>query len=448
MSEKKLFLLDAMALIYRAHFAFSKNPRISSKGMNTGAVLGFANSMLEILHKQQPSHIGVAFDLSGPTFRNEMYPEYKANRQAQPEDITIAIPYVKRLVRAFNIPILEMQNYEADDVIGTLAKKGARAGFEVYMMTPDKDYCQLVEEKIFLYKPAFMGNGVDILGVEKVLEKFKIQKVDQVIDMLGLQGDAVDNIPGIPGIGPKTASKLLGLYDSVEGLLENTDKLKGKQKENVVNFAAQGLLSKELARIDINVPIEFEEDKLKYDSFDQEKVETLFAELEFKTLMKRVMGQTGTAQKTATKSKATTSAPTKSASGQMELFASSPSSTAKPSSSPTPSFEIQPEKETIDSAKHNYWLIDTPEKRKELIHFLSLQNEFCFDTETDSLDALEANLVGIAFSYLKGDAYYVPVPEDFEEAKKIALEFKEILDNDRIVRIGQNLKYDILVLKK
>jgi DNA polymerase-1 len=448
MSEKKLFLLDAMALIYRAHFAFSKNPRINSQGMSTGAVLGFANSMLEILHKQAPSHIGVAFDLSGPTFRNEMYPEYKGNRQEQPEDITIAIPYVKRLVRAFNIPVLEMQNFEADDVIGTLAKKGARAGFEVYMMTPDKDYCQLVEEKILLYKPSFMGNGVEVWGVEKVLEKWGIERVDQVIDMLGLQGDAVDNIPGIPGIGPKTASKLLGLYDTVEGLLENTDKLKGKQKEKVIANAEQGLLSKELARIDINVPIEFEEDKLKYDSFDKEKVETLFAELEFRTLMKRVMGETRTAEKATAKAKPATSKAGQASTGQMDLFSSAPSPSAQPNVSAEPSFPTEQEKETIDSTKHNYWLIDTPEKRKELIHFLSIQDEFCFDTETDSLDALEANLVGIAFSYVKGDAYYVPVPEDFEEAKQTALEFKEILENEKIVRIGQNLKYDILVLKK
>ena len=241
---KKLFLLDAMALIYRAHFAFSKNPRINSKGMNTGAALGFTNSLVEVLNKEKPSHIAVAFDTSAPTFRHEQYKEYKANREAQPEDIRVAIPIVKDIVRAFNIPVLEMDGFEADDIIGTIAKQAARQDFTVYMMTPDKDYSQLVEDCIFLYKPAYMGNSVEILGIPEVLKKFDIQEVMQVCDMLGLQGDSSDNIPGIPGVGSKTASKLLKEYGSVEGVIANADQLKGKQKERVIEFSEQGLLDR------------------------------------------------------------------------------------------------------------------------------------------------------------------------------------------------------------
>ena len=427
-----------MALIYRAHFAFSKNPRVNSKGMNTGAVLGFTNSMLEIINKQKPTHLGVAFDLSGPTFRHEMYEPYKANRQEQPEDITVAIPYVKQLVRAFNVPVLELQGYEADDIIGTFAKKAAREDFEVYMMTPDKDYGQLVEEKVFLYKPAFMGNGVDIMGIPEVLAKWNIERIDQVVDMLGLQGDSVDNIPGIPGVGPKTAAKLLAQYGSVEGIIENSDKLKGKQKERVQENAEQAIMSKQLARIDIEVPLEFVSSDLKYDGPDEEKVRTLFDELEFKTLAKRVFGATSEPKASTKKStKATAS------SGQMSLFGGGNEAPAA-EKAPTPPAE----KRTIANTAHNYWLVETKVQRTELIEFLKIQQEFCFDTETDSLDALEANLVGIAFSYTSGDAYYIPVTQDFEEAKQVLLEFKEVLESSEIIKIGQNLKYDVLALKK
>ncbi|MFT7204355.1 MAG: DNA polymerase-1, partial [Algoriphagus sp.] len=260
----KLFLLDAMALIYRAHFAFSKNPRINSKGLNTGVMLGFTNTLLEVLEKEKPTHIGVAFDTKAPTFRHIQYEPYKANRQAQPEDISIAIPWVKEIVKAFNIPILELDGFEADDVIGTLAKKAEKEDFTVYMMTPDKDFGQLVDDHIFLYKPAFMGNGVDVMGPKEICEKWDIERVDQVRDMLGLMGDAVDNIPGIPGIGQKTAVKLLKEYGSVEELIKNSADLKGKQKENVENFAQQGILSKELATIKLDVPIDFVHKDLLY----------------------------------------------------------------------------------------------------------------------------------------------------------------------------------------
>ncbi|MCH7514678.1 MAG: hypothetical protein IH947_12170 [Bacteroidetes bacterium] len=280
-SEKKLFLLDAYALIYRAHFAFIKNPRITSKGKNTGVMFGFTNSLLEVLQKQQPTHIGVAFDLPGPTFRHEAYKEYKANRQETPEDIKEGVPVVKEIIKAFNIPILELPTYEADDIIGTIAKKAKKKGFTVYMMTPDKDFGQLVDDKILLYKPAFMGNAVDIMGVEEIKEKWGIDHVDQVRDMLGMQGDASDNIPGIPGVGPKTAQKYIKAYGSVESLVEHAHELKGKQKENVEKYGAQGIMSKQLATIVTDAPIDFKPEELKYESPDESKLRPLFEELEF-----------------------------------------------------------------------------------------------------------------------------------------------------------------------
>ncbi|TAE93834.1 MAG: DNA polymerase I, partial [Runella slithyformis] len=260
--DKKLFLLDAFALIYRAHFAFIKAPRITSKGLNTSAVFGFINALLEVLNKEKPTHLGVAFDTPKPTFRHVQYEAYKAQREKQPEDITTAVPYVKRMLQAMNIPILEMDGYEADDVVGTLAKKAARAGFEVFMMTPDKDYGQLVEEHIYLYKPAIMGKGVEIQGIPQILERWGIKEIGQVIDMLGLQGDAVDNIPGIPGVGEKTAQKLIEEFGSIENLIANADKVAGKLKDKVIEHADKAILSKELATIDINVPIEFDETAL------------------------------------------------------------------------------------------------------------------------------------------------------------------------------------------
>ena len=287
-SEKSLFLLDAMALIYRAHFAFSKNPRINSKGLNTGAPFGFTNSLYEIIDKRKPTHIAVAFDTSAPTFRHEQYSEYKANRDETPEDIKIGTPIVKDIVGAFNIPVLELDGYEADDIIGTFAKKASKEGFEVFMMTPDKDYGQLVEEHVYLYKPAFMGNGVDIMGVPEVLAKWDIERIDQVVDMLGLQGDAVDNIPGIPGVGPKTASKLLRQYGSVEEIVAHAHQIKGKLGEKVAANAEQGILSKELARINIEVPLEFNAEDLKYTGPNVEKLTEVFEELEFRTTLKRI----------------------------------------------------------------------------------------------------------------------------------------------------------------
>jgi len=429
--EKKLFLLDAMALIFRAHFAFSKNPRINSKGLNTGVVLGFTNALIEIINKEKPTHIGVAFDLPGPTFRHKMFEEYKAQREEAPEDIKIGIPIVKDLVRSFNIPILEMSGFEADDVIGTIAKTAAKNGFEVFMMTPDKDYAQLVEEHIYLYKPAYMGNSVDILGVEEVLKKFDIEHVDQVRDILGLQGDASDNIPGIPGIGAKTAVKLLKEYGNVETLVKNTDQLKGKQKENVENFAEQGLLSKELATIIIDVPVEFDENALEYTGFDEAKLKTLFEDLEFRTLAKRVFADKSSSGKIKNEDQ------------QLSMFGDS----APATKAPIEEVEEPEERKNLYNTIHDYHLIDTPKLINELVSYLLLQEEFCFDTETTSIDARDAELVGIAFSYIPGEAYYIPISDDKKQALKTVALLKPALESDTIIKIGQNIKYDILVLK-
>lgn len=442
MSQKeacKLFLLDAMALIYRAHFAFSKNPRINSKGLNTGVMLGFTNTLLEVLNKENPTHIGVAFDTHAPTFRHVRYEAYKANRQEQPEDIGIAIPWVKEIVKAFNIPILELDGYEADDIIGTIAKQAERECYTVYMMTPDKDYGQLVDDHIFLYKPSFMGNGVDVMGPKEICEKWDIERVDQVRDILGLMGDAVDNIPGIPGIGQKTAVKLLKTYGTVEELVKNAADLKGKQRENVENFGVQGILSKELATIKCDVPIIYVKEELKYEGIDEEKVRAIFTELEFKTLASRVFKDDN--KKAAIQKNE-----------QLGLFGGSSETVAvKPTeivfeeesvSTPEPVIPA-----TIDSNLHNYHKIKTEEEIKELVGFLLLQSELCFDTETTSVNAMEAELVGLSFAYVAGEAYYIPCPADRDETLHILSLLKPVFENKSILKIGQNIKYDLLVLK-
>ena len=444
--DKKLFLLDAMALIYRAHFAFSKNPRINSKGTNTGAVYGFTNSLLEIIQKEKPTHLGVGWDTEAPTFRHKEYEEYKAQREKQPEDIKVAKPYIREIIKAFNIPILELDGFEADDVIGTIAKKACRAGFEVFMMTPDKDYSQLVEDHIYLYKPAYMGNAVDILGVPEVLKKWDIDKIEQVTDILGLQGDSVDNIPGIPGIGPKTASKLIREYGSMENMIANLDQLKGKQKENIEQFAEQGLLSKHLATIDIKVPVDFDEEALRYTGPNDEKLKAILAELEFRSTLSRLYSE-------EPKTKA---APTRkakpAAAGQMSMFgAAAATEEALPETPPLPEGISLPEVPTINTlhtSVYHYHLMDSAEKRQELLKYLKAQQTFCFDTETDNINAFEAQLVGFSFSWHSGEAYYVPVPEPEEEARKIVEEFREVFENEQIGKTGQNLKYDMLVLKK
>ncbi|PWK28592.1 DNA polymerase I [Arcicella aurantiaca] len=454
---KKLFLLDAMALIYRAHFAFQKTPRISSTGMNTSAVFGFANTLLEVISKEKPTHIGVAFDTPTPTFRHVQFEAYKAQRQAQPEDITIAIPYIKRLCEAMNIPMLIMPGYEADDVIGTIAKRAARDhdDMEIYMMTPDKDYGQLVEERIFMYKPAYMGKGVEVLGITEICERWGIDDVMKVIDILGLMGDASDNIPGIPGIGEKTAQKLIEEYGSVENLIANVDKLKGKQQENVRNFAEQGLLSKELATIHCEVPVTFDEEDLKMSEVNKELLSPLLDELEFRTLRRRLLGDEAMSSEQSTVSSkqiATSSKKVVAPSGQMDMFSSlAPEKQLdifSANGEEENKSENQNPKSTIHTTVHQYHLIDTPELRQSLIHFLSLQDAICFDTETTSVDAVEAELVGMSFAYRAGEGYYIPVPANRAEAQAIVDEFKPIFLNEKIEKIAQNIKYDLMVLSQ
>ncbi len=416
---KKLFLLDAMALIYRAYFAFSKNPRINSKGLNTSAMLGFTNTLVEVLKKEKPTHIGVAFDTMAPTQRQEDFIEYKANRAKMPEDLALSIPYVKKILEAFNIPILYVDGYEADDVIGTLAKNAEQQGFTTYMMTPDKDFGQLVSENIFMYKPARFGNKAEIWGVKEVCEKFEIENPLQVIDILGLWGDASDNIPGIPGIGEKRAKELLKEFGSVEGVIENADKLKGKMKENVVNFAEQGLQSKQLATIILDVPIDFQEDSLKVQDPDKGKIKELFDELEFRNLAKRVFTEFSLDEGQAQ---------------QGDLFGEA-------------SEDVQQEKNDMRNTPHQYHLVDTEKQRRELIEMLRVAGSFCFDTETTGLDAQQAELVGMSFSIKAGEAYYIPLPENYGECLKIINEFKPLFEDPEIGKIGQNLKYDISMLK-
>lgn len=430
-----------MALIYRAHFAFAKTPRISSKGINTSAVFGFANTILEVINKEKPDYLGVAFDTPKPTFRHVEYTPYKAQRQEQPEDITIAIPYVKRLVEAMDIPLLILDGYEADDVIGTIAKKAVRANpdIEVYMMTPDKDYGQLVEERIKMYKPAFMGKGVEILGPKEVCQRWNIANVDQVIDMLGLMGDAVDNIPGIPGVGEKTAQKLIEQFGSLENLLDNTDQLKGKLQENLINFREQGILSKHLARIMLEVPIEYEEEKLKATQPNRALLEPLLEELEFRTLRKRILGED---EPVVTKVKASP----KVDANQMDMFGS-----PAPSVATTPDTEEEEVSTTsysnLSNTAHQYHLVQGENAIKSLISFLDRQDSFCFDTETTSLIAIEAALVGMSFSYRKGEAFYVPFPEDPAVCQAQADLFKAIFAKESTTKIAQNIKYDMSVLR-
>ena len=437
MADKKLFLLDAFALIYRAHFAFSKNPRISSKGVNTGAVLGFINTVMQVLKKEKPTHIGVAFDMKGPTFRHIEFPEYKAHREAQPEDISIAIPYIRSFLEGMNIPIIEKAGFEADDVIGTLSKQAAKAGFDVFMMTPDKDYAQLVEEHIFMFKPAFMGNKIETLGIAEVLEKFQIARVEQVIDVLGMEGDAADNIPGIPGVGKKTAIKLLAEFGSIEGLYNNTDKLKGKLKEKVEANKEQAFLSKRLATIILDVPVDFNQESLLISEPDKEHVIAIFDELEFRTLKKSVFGITDAVTPVVKKSLSKKPANP----DQMDMFGEAIQSETEGEISDGPLA-------TIDTTNHNYHLIESKEQRVALLGMLMNAKEVCFDTETTGLDALDALMVGMSFSVQKGEAFYVPVPPTVEEAMPIVTEFKTFLEHRGIKLIGQNLKYDIKVLKK
>lgn len=436
---KKLFLLDGHALVYRAHFAFINRPLINSKGINTSAMMGFTRTLWDLMKNQHPSHLAVVFDPSGPTFRNELAADYKANREETPEDITVAFPYIHQILQGFNIPIIVINNYEADDVIGTLAKQAAREGYEVYMVTPDKDYGQLVEENIYMYKPSRMGNGIDILGVEEIKDKWGISHPDQVIDMLGLIGDKVDNIPGVPGIGPVTAEKFIKEFGSLENLLNNTDKVKGKNQERLREFRDQALLSKVLATIDINVPgVTFHAEAYKIENFDREHLTDIFRELEFRSLANEILGEKEEAQAQA--------------GAQGDLFA--PATSPAPASAPAKgSRYAQPVAHAI--ADHNignteqaYHKVATPEARAALIAQLREQTIYSFDTETTSIDAAAAELVGLSFSWKAGEGYYVPVPADRAEAMAIVAEFAELLADEKIRKVGQNIKYDLMMLER
>jgi DNA polymerase-1 len=451
MSEKKLFLLDGMALVYRAYFAFSNNPRITSYGFNTSAIFGYANTLLDVLKKEKPTHIGVSFDTSEPTARHIEFEAYKAHREEMPEGISTALPFIRQLTEALNIPLLIMPGYEADDVIGTLAKKAEQAGFKVYMMTPDKDFGQLVSENIFIYKPARLGNDFEILGVPEVLKRWEITDVKQVIDILGMWGDSVDNIPGIPGIGEKTAKVLVQKYGSMEGLYEHTDELKGKQKENVINFREQAFLSKRLATIDLNVPIEFDENSFTHDPPNKEACEELFAKLEFKTMAARVFGTQITVSGTTFTSNNQKADEGKQgpANGGFDLFNPAPvAATPNNLELNLEGTESTVPKNNIENTEHIYELIDTTEKQLALLQTLLQQKEVCFDTETTSLETLDAEIVGLSFSYEVNKAYYIPFSESFEDAKAILNLYKPIFESETICKIGQNIKYDLGILKQ
>ena len=428
----KLFLIDAYALIYRSYYAFLKNPRINSKGMNTSAIFGFINSLEDVLKRENPTHIAVAFDPKGPTFRHEAYELYKAQREETPEVIRQSVPIIKDIIEAYNIPILEVPRFEADDVIGTVSKQAEKEGFEVYMMTPDKDYGQLVSEHIFMYRPKF-GGDYEVMGVKEVLNKYSLTSVDQVIDLLGLMGDSSDNIPGCPGVGEKTAQKLLEEYGSIENLLENTDKLKGALQKRVTENAEQIRFSKFLATIKTDVPIQFDAAKCVREKPNETRLTEIYTELEFRTFINKM---TGEEKKSApAPQKVVAKGPVQG--NLFDLFA-----TEEPS---------VPKYSTLANLKttlHVYKTVDTEEEMAKLGRFLADQDFFAFDTETDGIDPLTAGLVGMSFAVKENEAWYVPVPADKEEAAKVVAHFSPALQNRKSQKIGQNIKFDIIVLRK
>lgn len=432
---KKLFLLDAMALIYRAYYSMIRHPIITTKGRTTNAQFGFTNTLLDLIQNQKPTHLAVAFDTSAPTARHLEFEKYKAQRQEVPEDISGAIPDIKKIVKGFNLPVIEMDGYEADDIIGTLAGKAEKQGFEVYMVTPDKDFGQLVTDNVLIYKPGYQGSNVEILGKKEVCERWNIKDVNQVIDILGLMGDASDNIPGVPGVGEKTAAKLLSEYNTLENVLANAENIKGALGNKIREGKDLAILSKKLATIITDAPIEFNEEKFKVGKIDKQKLNEIFTELEFKSLGKRVLGDEYSVFEAA---------PTL---VQAELF--SKESDSKPSDVAVESTNgsgLIAEK-NIHNTTHQYHLVQTKEEIKQLVSELINHPEISFDTETTGLDANTANLVGMSFSYKPYEAYYVPIPQDRQLALEILHEFKSLFDDDSKKWIGQNLKFDLLILK-
>jgi len=439
---KKLFLLDALALIYRAYYALIRNPRITSKGKNTNAQFGLTNTLFDLINREKPTHLAVCFDTHAPTERHTDFAAYKANRQEAPEDLLGSLDDIKRIIRGFNIPVVELDGYEADDVIGTLAWQAADQGYEVYMVTPDKDYGQLlVHDNVFIYKPGYQGGDMEILDAKKICEKWCIDNVTQVIDMLGLMGDAVDNIPGIKGIGEKTACKLLKEYGTLENILDHADEIKGAVGDKIRNGREDAVMSKKLATIITNVPVTFHEETFRLKDWNRQELIDVFIELEFKSLGKRILGDQFNAFQTAP------------AGVQTDLFgnatAAAPLPAARPATSDADTDDtagLRADK-NIGNTPHTYSVADTDEKITALLHDLLKQNEICFDTETTGLDAHNAELVGLSFSYMPGEAYYVPCPADQAETRRILGLFRPLFDSKDVLWIGQNLKYDFTILK-
>jgi DNA polymerase-1 len=451
MSQKRLYLLDAYALIFRGYFAFIKNPRINSKGMDTSAIMGFMNALMDVIKREKPDHLAVAFDKGGSDYRYEMYQEYKAHRDETPEAIKIAVPYIQELLKAMHIPIMEKAGFEADDLIGTLAKQAEKEGYKVFMVTPDKDFAQLVSENIFMYKPARMGNDIEIWGIPEVLEKFEIERPEQVIDFLGMMGDAADNIPGLPGVGEKTAKKFLKEYGSIENLLANTHELKGAIKDKIEANAELGLLSKKLATIILDCPVEFNAEDFELSKPDIEKTDALFNELEFRQMKAQFDKYFGTGKEydeidtNENSTEASVSQTTlkkqitkKSNEDQFDLFGFSDEESGEVK---TNLFYA-----TLETTNHNYTIIQGDLGTKLFLQNLLNQTSVCFDTETTGIDALNAELVGMSFSWQKGEAFYVPFPENQEEAQILVDKFKPFFENESIEKIGQNIKYDLKIL--
>ena len=434
-NEKKLFLLDAYALIFRGYYAFIKNPRINSKGMDTSAIMGFTNSLIDLINREKPDYLAVAFDKGGSAERSDLFPDYKANRSETPEAIKIAVPYIHQLLEAMYIPIIEKAGFEADDIIGTLSKQAERQGFDVYMVTPDKDFAQLVSPHIFMYRPSRMGNGIEIWGVPEVQEKFEIERPEQVIDFLGMMGDSVDNIPGLPGVGEKTAKKFLAQYGSMEKLLESTHELKGKLKEKIEANKELGLLSKKLARIILDVPVTFDAKNYALEKPDLEKVSVIFQELEFRRLTERF-------QKLFSDTAVKTDSPKPSSKNEVaqpfDLF-------HQPGAGELP---VNDTYKTLSTTSHLYQTIESEQDQELLLEWLLQQDSVCFDTETTGLDELTAELVGIAFSWKEGTGYYLPFPEDRLACETKLAYLKPFFENSKIEKVGHNLKYDIKVLQQ
>ena len=441
MPQKRLFLLDAYALIFRGYFAFIKNPRINSKGMDTSAIMGFMNSLMDVIKRDKPDHLAVAFDKGGSDYRYEMYQEYKAHRDETPDAIKIAVPYIQELLRAMHIPIIEVAGFEADDLIGTIAKQAEKENFKVFMVTPDKDFAQLVSENIFMYKPARMGNGIEIWGVPEVLARFEIERPEQVIDFLGMMGDAADNIPGLPGVGEVTAKKFLKEFGSMENLLANTDKLKGAMKDKIEANKDKGILSKKLATILLDCPVTFNEKDYELEKPDIEKTDALFEELEFRQMKaqfdKLYNGNDNSNDHSETVNKKISIKKTNE--DQFDLFGFHEEGSETNAAG---SFGYA----DLDSTEHNYQIIQGDLGVKLLLQNLEKQSSVCFDTETTGIDALNSELVGMSFAYEKGKAFYVPFPENKNEAMALAAKFKPFFANDSIEKVGQNIKYDLKIL--